>query len=32
LSHSISLFFVLGIFRIGSLELFAWVAFKSRSS
>jgi hypothetical protein len=28
LSHSTSPFFVMGFFKIGSLELFAWAGFK----
>jgi hypothetical protein len=32
LSHSASPVFVLGIFEIGSCELFAWAGFKPQSS
>jgi hypothetical protein len=32
LSHSTSIFFVKGVFEIGSYELFAWAGFEQRSS
>jgi hypothetical protein len=32
LSHFTSPFFVMGFFKIGSWELFAWAGFKLRSS
>jgi hypothetical protein len=32
LSHSTSPFFVMGVFEIGSQELFAWAGFEPQSS
>jgi hypothetical protein len=32
LSHSTSLFFVTGVFEIGSHKLFAWAGFEPRST